>query len=991
MRVDVLGAVAVVNGDRAVTGQRLGGRRARLALVALALADELLPAERLASMIWGDDLPSTWQVGVRGVVRGLRLACAPIDGGEQRLIITAPSGYRLDKDVEVDVATAGAALVRARDLISQGRHTAALDVADPVSRLAGSQLLAGQDAGWLGPYRRAVDALALRAMELVVAAAGAAGEHDRAIAAARRTVSMDPLEERAHRALIAALDRAGDRAGAVQAFEQCRRVLGEQLGIDPSGDTVQVYLSALRDHVASSAARLPTITTTFVGRALELARLDSALSAPGLVTVTGRGGVGKSRLVVRAAASQADFPGGRLWVSLATVAQDALVTAAAALEVGVAIGTDDAGDALAEYLAALGRVLLVLDGCEAVLDGVASLAAQLLAACPHLTLVITSRTPLAIDAEQVITVDPLPEPDGDDADALLGSAQVRLLADRVHDGGGEITVDAQLAPHIAELVRRCGGLPLALELVAGQLTALPAGDLLDHLVDVDVVGDDRLRSVARSSYVMLDADEATVFRRLGVLDGAIGLPLLRQVVAGGSIDAVRVVRILRELTARGLLIVDRGGSHWRYQQDDDLHRYARELLVAAGEESAVFDRLADAVRAALPEDARASPAPFEQQVSGMLGSIRSLFSAALDGHADAGRCLELVFRLHRYFGSTNGAEGRFWLARLLAVAPDHQWTPHATFALGYLSYWAGDTRNAVTQLRRAVKLFAGVEDSYAARAMIYLAGLLDDLDRSAEAIGYVRRAIAAAAPFGVDLQVSAAMGMGSVLAERADPAAAGYARDAIDLCRRGGSTEQLALALPTAAMICWQVGAYEQCRAYVAEAQPMHTDVRRIARVVLLSTAAGLALSDADLDAAVDFGTQADLEASELGVEREAPLIRAVLARALLARGDLDGAAGRALAALGAAEAMAVVFPLAICFETAALIASAAGIGSDADLASLLATAAVLRARGARRPLPSLSAALDQLRGVLPHASALDIDGAALLTRDLLGRVTTMA
>ena len=350
-----------------------------------------------------------------------------------------------------------------------------------------------------------------------------------------------------------------------------------------------------------------------------------------------------------------------------------------------------------------------------------------------------------------------------------------------------------------------------------------------------------------------------------------------------------------------------------------------------------------------------------------------------------------MFRLHRYFASTNGAEGRFWLAHLLAVAPDHEWTPHATYALGYLSYWSGDTRNAVTQLRTAVKLLAGVEDSYAARAMIYLAGLLDDLDRSAEAVDYVRRAIAAAAPFGVDLQVSAAMGMGSILGERADPAAAGYAHDAIELCRRGGSTEQLALALPTAAMICWQVGAHEQCRAYVAEAQPMHTEVRRIARVVLLSTAAGLALSDGDLDAAVDFGTQADLEASELGVEREAPLIRAVLARALLARGDLAGAAGRALAALSAAEAMAVVFPLAICFETAALIASAASIGSDADLASLLATAGGLRARGARLPLPSLSGALDQLRAVLPNASARDIDAAVLLTRDLLGSVSSMA
>jgi predicted ATPase/DNA-binding SARP family transcriptional activator len=990
IRVDVLDVVGVVNGDLAVAGQALGGRRARVALVALALAGQQLSADRLASIIWGDDLPATWQVALRGVVRGLRTACAPLGGGEQQLIATAPAGYRLASGVEIDVDIAAEALRQASDLIAQGRHQAVIALAEPVSRMAGSQLLPGEEADWIYPHRRAVDALALRGLELVVAAAGALGEHDRAIAAARRAISSDPLDERAHRALIGALDRSGDRAGAVRAFERCRVVLGDQLGIDPSAQTVEVYVAALGEQASRSAARLPSITSTFVGREEELARLAEVLASPGLVTVAGRGGVGKSRLAVRAAAL-GDFDGRRLWVSVAPVRQDTLVAATVALEVGVAIGTDNAGAALAEHLAPLGRVLLVLDGCEVVIDGVASLAAELLAACPHLTLVVTSRVPLAIDGERIVTVEPLPTPATDEVDTLLANAQVRLLMDRVREGGGGLSLDDRLAPHVATLVRRCGGLPLALELVAAQLAAMPVGDLLDHLDEVVVEGDDQLRAVARSSYVLLDFDEAAVFRRLAVLDGPVGLPLVRQVVAGGPIAEVRVVRILRELTARGLLSVDRSGPRWRYQQDDDLHRYARELLVDGGEERAAFDRLADAVHAMLPEDARAAPAPFQEQISDMLGSVRSLFGAALDGRADAGRCLELAFRLHRYFAATNVAEGRFWLGRLLAAEPAHKWTPYANYALGYLSYWSGDTMNAVQQLRTAVDTFVGVEDSYAARALIYLAGLLDDLDRGAEAVEYVRRAIAAAAPFGIDLQVSAAMGMGSVLAERGDPAAAGYAHDAIELCRRGGSAEQLALAMPTAAMVCWQVGSYEQCRSYIDEARPMHTEVRRIARVVLLSTAAGLALTDGDLDAAIDFGTQADLEASELGVEREVPLIRAVLARALLVQGDLAGAAGRALSAFDAAEAKAIVFPLAICLETASLVASVAGTASDTDLASLLATAAQLRERGDRLPSPSLSGALDPVRANVGEASPLDLDDAVRLARDLLSSLAVVA
>jgi predicted ATPase/DNA-binding SARP family transcriptional activator len=986
VRVDVLGEVGVVADDQAVTGLALGGRRARVALVALALAGQQLPPDRLASIIWGDDLPATWQVALRGVIRGLRSACAGLGGAGQQLIATTPSGYRLADGVGVDTAEADQALRRCAELLAQGRHQAAIELADPVSRMSGNQLLPGEDADWLDPHRRSVDAVALRALDVVVEAAGALGEHDRAITAARRAVTADPLDERAHRALIAALNRSGDRAGAVQAFEQCRSVLADQLGIDPSTETVEVYLEALRDQSVSSAARLPQIASSFIGRDAELALLDAAFAAPGLITVAGRGGVGKSRLVVRAAAARTEFAGGRLWVSLAPVAQDALVAATVALEIGIAIGTDDADAALGEHLAPLGRVLLALDGCEEVIDGVASLVAELLARCPQLTVVVTTRVPLAIDGEQVITVEPLGTPSSESAEALQADDQVLLLLDRVRDGGGELTVDDRRAPYIAALVRRCGGLPLALELVAAQLAAMPVGDLLDHLAGVVVEGDDRLRAVARSSYSLLDAEEAAVFRRFAVLDGPVGLSLVRPVVSGGPIADVRVVRILRELTARGLLSVDRSGPRWRYQQDDDLHRYARELLVADGEERQTFDRLADAVRAVLPEDARAAPGPYQDAVSDMLGSVRSLFGASLDGRADTGRCLELAFRLHRYFAATNVAEGRFWLGRLIEAEPESEWTSYATYALGYLGYWAGDTTEAVRQLSAVVEMFDGMQESYAARALIFLAGLLDDQDQGAEAVQTIRRAIDAAAPFGVDLQVAAAMGVGSILAERGDPAAADFAAEAIALCREGGSADYLALAMPTAAMICWQVGAYDQCRAFVDEARPLHAEGRRIARVVLFSAAAGLALADGDLDAAVDIGRQADLEATELGVEREVPLIRAVLARALLARGDLAAAADRAVAALSAADAMAFGYPRAICFETAALVAAADGVASDADLAALLATAAVLRTRGDRPAVATLSSALVELSDRVGVGTALDIPAAVTLARTLLSR-----
>jgi predicted ATPase len=984
VQVVLLGTCGVSAGGRTVAGAALGGRRARVVLAALALADGALAADQLAAAVWGERPPASWPVALRGVVRALRTALGPVGGDGQRVVVTTPAGYTLAAGTTVDVKQAAAAARAASALLADGRYSAALEAAEPAAAVRGAQLLAEEDATWLAPHRAAVDEIARDALLVVAAAASALRDHARAVAAARRAVAAYPLDERAHRTLIRALDQAGDRAGAVQAYEQCRTVLGDELGIDPSAETVAAYLAALQDQFGSAVARVPAPTTSFVGRAAQVAALTDAVAEPGLVTLTGPGGVGKSRLAAHVAA-RADVPGARLWVPLASVAQDALVAPTVALELGLTAGVEDAASALARHLAPLGRTLLVLDGADPVPDGTASLAAALAESCPLLTVVVTCRVPIAVAGERVLAVPPLPGPDGDEP--AEEHPQVRLLRDRVRSGGGTFELDEIDAGALRALCERCAGLPLALELAAAQLTEMSIGDLLDQLA---TGRGEQVRAVARSSYELLDADEAAVFRRFAVLDGAVNLPFLRNVVAGEDIPPVRVVRILRELGARGLVSVEQSGPRWRYSQDDDLHRFARELLAEEGRELATFDRLADAVRALLPDDPRAAPAPFAAQVSAVLGCVRSLFGAALSGHADRDRCLELAFRLHRYWAATSVAEGRFWLTRLLDIAAaDSPWRRYATYALGYLSYWAGDTEPALRDLAAAVVLFSDEPDPYLARALIYLAGLLDDTDRPAEALEYVRRAMAAAEPFGTDLYVAAAMGLGSVLSERGDPAAARYAAEAVTRCRVDGSDEQLAALLPTAAMVCWQVGALDQARAYAAEARPMHADHKRIARVVLLSTSAGLALADGDIDAAAEYGHAADAEGSELGIEREMPLIRAVLARTLLRRGDLAGAASTALACVDSAAAMTIGFPLATGLETAALVGAACAAAPD-DLAALLGTAAELRAAGDRPPPATLRADIDRLAGAAPRGDAVPVGTATEIARRLLDDAVTL-
>jgi len=969
VRVDVIGEVAVSFGDRTVSGSEIGGRRARITLVALALAGGPVTAERLASIIWSGEPPVTWSAALRGVVRGVRSALSGIGAGGERVIATVPSGYRLAPQVQVDLRLAAEALRAAAALTDQGRYEAALEAADPVAKLSGERLLAGEDAGWLGAHRQELDAAALRALELVARAAGMVGDHHRATEAGRRAVTASPFDERSHRILIRALHRAGDRAGVVRAYEECRVLLAEQLGVDPDPQTVEAYLAALGDAGAGGTARLPVATSAFFGRDADVARLRVAIRVPGLVTIAGKGGIGKSRLAIHVATPSLDFDGPKMWVPLASVSQDELVASTVAMSIGLPLGTDDAVALLAAHLAPAGRALLILDGCEAVVDGVASLVTGLLSLCPTLTIVATSRMPLAIDNERVIGLDPLPFPVPGSHRDLLASSQVQLLADRVRAGGEQLVIDDDMAPLVAELCRRCGGLPLALELAAAQLTVMSVADLLDQLHGPITGEDDQLRAVAQSSYALLDDDEATVFRRFGVLDGQVALPLVRDVVAGGTIAPVRVVRILRELTARGLLVVDRTGSRWRYYQDDDLHRLARELLAAAGEERSAIGRLADAVSAVIPNDPKVTPAPYLAAIGELLPAVRSLLGAATEGRLERDRGLEMCFRLHRYWAATNVAEGRFWLSRLLADGASSEQTAHAMYALGYLSYWSGDATAAVRELQAAVEMLGEQPDEFAARALIYLAGLCDDTDHGDQALGFVLRSMLAAAPFGIDLQVGAAIGMGCVLAERADRQAAHAAAEAIELCRRGGSPEQLAATLPTAAMVCWQVGDLRTARRYVAEAMPLLADSRRIARVVLLSAAAGIALADRDLDSAVELGTIAAADASDLGIERELPLIRCVIARALLDRGDVASAAAQALGAIDAARSLSFSFPLAVCLETAALVCLA-GPDTPNGAGRMLAVAAAIRERGDRPGPPTLRVAVDDARLMLAEQAA---------------------
>ena len=928
-----------------VTGTALGGRRIQLVLVALATAPGGLGSSALAERIW-ERPPTTWAAALRGTILGLRSSLEPIGLGGQELVQTTATGWMLAPGTDVDITTSAIVVAKAERELAEGRPESAREAIRELIGVETVPLLPGEDAEWMVELRGRIAALDARVLAVDAEAALQLGRVPAAADAARRLLASNPLDERAHRFLIRALAASGDRAGAIHAFEECRSVLAEQLGMDPGPETTGVYLEILRSGSSGGAGNLPAPPRNgFFGRQEELTRVAAALREPGVVSVLGRGGVGKTRLALHAAqVAVVDAPANRFWVPLGDLRSPGLVGATIARSIGAADAPDPVGSIVA-VLAPLGSALLVLDGCEELIDGVAEVLSALLPSTPGLRVLATSRRPLEVAGERKVEIDPLLVPSPGDAN-LARSAGVQLLADRMARRGATLLLNADNAGAVQMLCSRCGGVPLALELAAAQLGTIAVADLLDGLPTAARGSEGVIDSLLQQSYDSLGDEEALMFRALGAVSGALPLALVASLGAEAPTRG-RIARILAELSDRGLVEIDRAGPRWSYRQDDQVRTFARAHLESNEGQSWFLERLVESARALLPEDARTPPSSFRESVDEASDAFRTLFEAASGGVISRESGLELAFRLHRYWAVAGIAEGRFWLERLLGGEEVSPWTPFATFAAGYLAYWAGDTGPARTQLEEAARLLRGIDDGFAARSLVFAAGIADDQDRPAEALADIRVAVELAESTG-DANVigSATMGIASLLAERGDAEAVSHAQRALEIARHQASPDQLLATLATGAMVAWQVGALDAAAAAIAEGATLFEGDPRISRMILATASAGVALAEGRLDDAARMAELSVGDGEELGVDRELPLAHVVRARVAFERGQFADAARSTLDAVTSARRLGYPYPLAICLETAALV-----LGVSETTAGLLATAAELRRVG-ERPAP---------------------------------------
>ncbi|HLL69754.1 MAG TPA: BTAD domain-containing putative transcriptional regulator [Micromonosporaceae bacterium] len=624
MRFGILGPTQVWFADgRELT---LGGARLR-ALLALLLADvgRVVPTESLIDGVYGGQppigAPNALQSQVSRLRRALITGDAATDAGRYGVAVEFhPAGYRLVVDPDrVDACRFTALAAAGRGALAAADPASAADLLREALDLWRGAALAEVlevPAGRVAAAR--LEESRLTAVEDRAAAELALGRHAPLVAELRELVAVHPLRERLRARLMHALYADGRPAEALAVYTDARRTLADELGVDPSAELAAVHLAILRadpvpDPLPGRPAAgpspgsglpgtgrlrhdaVPAQLTTFVGRGEELVRVEQLLGSTRLVTLTGPGGAGKTRLAAEAAARH----GGEVaFVELAPLVDGAdipraVLGALGLREAGLRPGPDRMPrppDPVGRLVAALNghRLLLVLDNCEHVVAAVATFADRLLRACPTLQILATSREALGITGESLCPVPPLalPPPGATLAEAMAFPA-VRLFVDRATAVRPDFTLDASTVSDVGRVCRALDGLPLAIELAAARLRSLTPAEVAARLDDrfallsrgsrASAPRHRTLRAVVDWSWDLLAEEERGLARRLTVFAGGATLAAIERVC---GLPPATVVDVLTGLVEKSLVDVADG----RYRMSETVRAYAAERLAEAGEE-----------------------------------------------------------------------------------------------------------------------------------------------------------------------------------------------------------------------------------------------------------------------------------------------------------------------------------------------------------------------------------------------------------------------
>jgi predicted ATPase/DNA-binding CsgD family transcriptional regulator len=478
---------------------------------------------------------------------------------------------------------------------------------------------------------------------------------------------------------------------------------------------------------------MPAEATSFVGRRHELAEARKKLAAARLISLTGPGGVGKTRLAIRIAATLGrGFAGGAWMAEFAELQDPALVSSAvlAALD----LRDQAAADPLAQLCSHLKdkELLLVLDNCEHLLEAAAQLVSEVIRAAPGVRVIATSREPLSVAGEHVLPVPPLELPSPDAAEPLAQLRQneaVMLFIERAAAASGRFELTASNQAAVVGLCRRLDGLPLAIELAAVRTRVLGPEQIHDRLSDRFglLTGGSRaalprhqtLRTTIEWSYELLTLAERTLLTRLCVFAGRFTLDDVEPVCCSGDVPAARALDLLSSLIGKSLVIKEDTGGAACYRLHETMREFARLRLHEAGEEDTVERRCADYYLSRCMHFAVEGRYRLLEWLAWMeleIDNIRAVLRRCVD-HQDSRRGIDLASCLIWYWITRATAEGVRWLDELLARDARPVGHPWVYFVRGFLAVLQNDPAAARPALEHGVT---------AARA----AGQLDALSQS---------------------------------------------------------------------------------------------------------------------------------------------------------------------------------------------------------------------------------------------------------------------
>jgi predicted ATPase/DNA-binding SARP family transcriptional activator len=574
---------------------RLPTRKSEGLLAYLVLHRNVQSREKIAALFWGDSSDELARRSLRTALSFLRKELG------ENFVVTDRETIQLNPNFPIWV-DAQELEKQANEILSAHQHT--VTGMDP--GLYRGDLLQDFYDEWVLDEREQYRILFINALQQVAQSLKTNAEYQHAIVLAQKIISVDIANERAYQLLIFCYGMLGKRLEALKSYEECKQRLMEHLGVEPAEDTIALYEQVKKSKVSSTSlnlarSNLPIPLTSFIGREQEIETLIGIFDTTRLLTLTGVGGCGKTRLSIQLAEQISDqYSDGVWWFELAAIQDEALLLSTIKKTLGLNDSqVDSAEESIIKFLHSK-NILLILDNCEHLITACARFAEKILGQCPALKILATSREALSIYGEIAWLVPSLDLPPADQINELLKWEAPRLFFERATNYRYELQLTEPNAEAVLRICRALEGIPLAIELAAARVKTLSLEQLaarLDDKLALLTTGSraaqprqQTLRAAIDWSYELLSAQEQIVLQRLSVFSGTWTLEAAEFVCTGTDVAASQILDLVTRLLDKSLIVSENHEAEMRYRMLEIIRQYTYEKLEQSRETEKVQGR-----------------------------------------------------------------------------------------------------------------------------------------------------------------------------------------------------------------------------------------------------------------------------------------------------------------------------------------------------------------------------------------------------------------